>query len=249
MMFPRRLLAAGGMLFVLLLGAGMIFIGGAVLQDDQAMAQADPVQQRTVTASGYGEITVSPDTGVVTLGVEVSNESVDAALEQANQRIDAIVAALTELGIAQDDITTGNFSIWPERDAEDPKAAISGFHVSHTVTVKVREIGRTGEVISTAVNAGANNVQNVSFVLADQQAAIDQAREAALENAQHKGQELARLSNGSLGQVISISETSNGNMPQPIAGESAADSRASDVPLNPGAATVTVDLQVTWELQ
>ncbi len=248
MKIHRTLLVAGGTLLTLVLAAGLILAAGAFLNGPDVEAQDDNTAQRTVTASGHGEISVSPDTGIVTLGVQVTDDDVDAALDQSNQTISAITSALTDLGIAEDDITTGNFSIWPEYNPEATEASITRFTVSHTVTIKVREIGQVGDVVSAGVGAGANSVQNVAFVLEDQEAAIDQAREAAIENARHKGQELARLSEGALGQVITISETSFNGGGYPIAGAVAEDAARSSVPFNPGAAIVSVDLQVTWEL-
>lgn len=248
----RTLLIAGGaFLSIVLLAAS--FAVGSWMPGDDAAAQDVPESgdTRSVDVNGTGEVSVSPDTGMVRLGVQVTNENADAALEEANQTIDAVTAAIQELGIEEDDITTGSFSIWPEYDYENDRQEVVGYRVNHIVSVKVRDIGLTGDVVSTGVDAGANSVETVSFIVEDNSAALDQARELAFENARQKGEKLAGLAESSLGPVINISEQTYtpGPVQRDIPEEEAADQDAGSVPFNPEDTIVSVDIQVSWELQ
>ncbi len=115
----------------------------------------------------------------------------------------------------------------------------------------MRDIDQTGPALSTAVDAGANVINGVSFGVEDPTSALDQAREQAFGNAEHKAGELASLSGGTLGVVVSISE--NSYTPVPIeqygfAGDAVAGEAVSEVPINPGDSSFTVSIQVTWEL-
>lgn len=215
-----------------------------------AAAQTDD-NRRTVSVSGNGQISVEPDTGYFSVGVEVTAETADAALAESNDTVDAVTAALLGMGIAEDDVTLGYFSIWPEYDYQNEEPQLRGFRVSHQLSVTVRDIDQTGTALSTAVEAGANVVNSVTFGVEDPSAALDQARERAFENALHKAEELARLSDGSLGVIVSISE--NSYTPGPIErygfdGEQTADDAVAAVPINPGESTFNVDVQVVWEL-
>ncbi|MFW6075564.1 MAG: SIMPL domain-containing protein, partial [Chloroflexota bacterium] len=195
-------------------------------------------------------VSVSPDTGQVRLGVQVTNEDADTALEEANETIDAVTAAIQELGIEEDDITTGSFSIWPEYDYENDRQEVVGYRVNHIVSVKVRDIGLTGDVVSTGVDAGANSVETVSFIVEDESEALDQARERAFDNAREKAEKLAELSDGALGPVLNVSEQTH--TPGPVereVPEEAEDEDAGSVPFNPDDTIVSVDIQVSWELQ
>jgi hypothetical protein len=216
--------------------------------DRDAVAQTDDAR-RTVSVSGNGQISVQPDTGFLAVGVEVTAETAEAALAESNETVEAVQAALLDAGIAEDDVTLGYFSIWPEYDYNNETPELRGFRVSHQLSVTVRDIDQTGAVLTTAVEAGANVVNSVSFGVEDPSAALDQARERAYENAQHKANELARISGGALGVIVSISE--NSYTPGPIeryAGDGAGEDAASAVPINPGESTFSVDLQVVWEL-
>ena len=230
------------------LAAGLAFRGDG--QD--AAAQTDD-DRRTVSVSGNGQVSVEPDTGYISVGVEVTAETADAALAESNERIDAVTAALVGAGIAEDDITLGFYSIWPEYNYESEQPELRGFRVSHQLAVTVRNVDQTGDVLSTAVEAGANAVHNVTFGVEDPTAALDRARERAFEDAQRKGESLAGLSGGSLGVIVEISE--NSFTPGPIerygfdGDEEAAGDAVSSVPINPGESTFSVDVQVVWELE
>jgi uncharacterized protein YggE len=239
---------ASALVLVLVLAAGAF---GAFLARDsgqEAVAQTGESDRRTVSVSGQGQVAVEPDTGHFTVGVEVSNESADVALDESNALIEQVTAALIGLGIAEDDITLSSFSIWPEYDYRDETPELRGFRASHQLSVKVRNIDQTGEALTTAINAGANVVHGVGFSVEDPAAALDQARERAFADARHKAEELARLSGGSLGAIVSVSETSYTPVPIGRPAEEGAGGADSAVPINPGESTFSVDIQVVWEL-
>ena len=245
----RRSILGSAAILALVMAVGVF--AGLLMQDSksEAAAQDDQGERRTISVTGHGEVSVQPDTGNFVVGVEVSNEDPNAALEESNGIVAAIQAALIDAGVAEDDITLGTFSIWPEYDYREETAVLRGFRVSHQLSVKVRDIDQTGALLSTAVEAGANVVHGVSFSVENPAAALEEARAAAFENARAKAEDLAGLANGALGQIVSITE--NSYTPYPVGrdgGAGAAEDAASAVPINPGESTFTVSLQVVWEL-
>jgi uncharacterized protein YggE len=243
------------MLGALLLGIAVVGALAAVVADgvrqDSAVAQTEP-QQRTISVGGHGQVAITPDIAIVTVGSDTRDADLETALDLANQTADAIVAALQAAGIAENDIQTSGFSIWPEYNYENPDTQeITGYHVSHTFTVKVRAIDQAGAIVATAVDAGANQVQGIYFTTENPGASATQAREAALNDARVKAEDLARLANATLGEVVTISEYSY--IPGPIpyasgAGRDAAEAAASAPNFQPGEYLVTIDLQVTWAM-
>lgn len=127
-----------------------------------------------------------------------------------------------------------------------PQNRVTSYTAANTVQVTVRKLDTLGSVIDAAVAAGSNTIQSLSFSFADQSKIMDQAREAAMKDAQHKAQQLATLANVKVGTVVSINESSS----TPIEyGAPLAVARAAGVPVQPGTQAVTVTVQVTWELQ
>jgi uncharacterized protein YggE len=246
----KRSVLGSALILALVMAVGVF--AGLMVRDDspEAAAQTDENEdRRTVSVSGHGQVSVPPDLGHFTVGVEISNEDPNVALEESNGIVEAVTAALIGAGVAEDDVTLGSFSIWPEYDYNNETPVLRGFRVSHQLSVKVRDIAQTGTLLSTAVDAGANVVHGVGFTVEDPSVVLDDARAAAFENARHKAEELAGLAGGSLGAIVSITE--NSYTPYPVGrdgGDEAAGEADSAVPINPGDTTFTVDLQIVWEL-
>jgi uncharacterized protein YggE len=250
MRLKNRTLGFAVALAVLALVAG-VFAGVAVRSHDDVATAEETNTDRTVSVGGEGRVSLTPDTVYLTIGVDEVNAELGAAQSQAATKMDAVIAALKDSGVAEQDIQTSNYSIYMDRDYNQPSQPITGYHVTHTVNAKVRDLGKAGATIEAAVNAGANNIQNVSFGLEDQAGAMQQARELAVADAKAKAGELARLTDSTLGPVISISENAGGSTPVPYANAySAKDSAtgAAAPSINPGQSEVVMTVQVTYAL-
>jgi len=92
---------------------------------------------------------------------------------------------------------------------------------------------------------GGNRIESIRFEVSDPAAYLDQACEAAWNDAQHKAEQLASLAGAELGEVLTINESGRGV--QPLAGRPVT-AEAAAVPIEPGSQTIGVDLQVTWSL-
>jgi len=222
-------------------------------------AQADPVGTPSpvapvavVNVNGQGRVTAPPDTASVTVGVDVTEATLDAAQAEATRQATAIIDAARSQDIAEDDIQTVNFSvtILREYDNEGNPGEIQGYQVSNQVNVIMRDIDAVGDVLDAVVAAGANNIYGISFYIEDTTAAASQARIAAVDDARTKADELAAAAGMSVGRVLSISESyAPGPMPQVFesaAGDMAAGRAAA--PIQPGTTEVYVDVQMSFEL-
>ena len=107
-----------------------------------------------ITVTGTGEVTGTPDTVEVSLGVAVLAENVQDATTTAAQKADALISALTDGGVDRKDITTTDYSIYPEYDYSSNTERLVGYRVSNTVRVKIRNVDDTGSLIDAATAAG-----------------------------------------------------------------------------------------------
>lgn len=251
MTLSRRAFTIGGALMFLALAAAIFSLVIASIGGSSVSAQDDQIPRR-ITVSGHGQVSIMPDTGMVTLGVDVHNEDLGAAQTEAAERMDAVIAAMQAAGIAESDITTANYNIWVDRDWEKTDQPIRGYNVSHSVTAKVRDVEQVGSIIETGLEAGANSVHGISFTVEDPGNAVSQARELAVEDARTKAEDLARITGVTLGQVVTIDEYSYSPQPMPYDGrgfaEEDAASGAAAPPINPGESTISVQVQVAWEI-
>ena len=203
-----------------------------------------------ISVSGMGEVTGTPDTVEVGLGVSVLGETVDEAATTAAEKAQALIDSLTSNGVAEEDITTTDYSIYPEYDYSSNEERLIGYRVSNTVRAKIRDLDSTGAVLDAATVAGGDDVvvNGLSFSIEDNDELVAAAREAAWNDAMNKANQLAELSGQTLGEATTITETVNmPPVPIPYAAEAAAD-RAVETPIEPGTSAVTITLQVQFGL-
>jgi hypothetical protein len=202
-----------------------------------------------ITVTGTGEVTGTPDTVEVNLGVAVLAETVQQATTTAAQKADALISALTDGGVDRTDITTTDYSIYPEYDYSTNTERLVGYRVSNTVRAKIRNVDDTGSLIDAATAAGGDDVRvsGLQFSIDDDADLVEAARTAAWNDALAKATQLAELSGQELGQAISINETVS-STPPPVFYERAAADAAVETPIEPGTSAVTISLSVNFAL-
>lgn len=212
---------------------------------------------RAVTVSGSGMVNATPDIAIVTVGVQTDAKTASQALTQNSTQMQAVMDTLRKANIAAADIRTTSVQLYPRYDNQpnpqpnqqggtEPNQPV-GYTATNSVEVTVRNLDNLGSLLDQVVSAGGNQITGIRFDLSDPSKAMDQAREAAMKDAMHKAQQLATLAGARLGAVVTINESSSA--PIPYAAMQARADTASSVPVSPGSQPVTVDLQVTWELQ
>lgn len=232
---------------------------GVLLAGCGALGQATPVAgsaegpRESISVSGFGEATGTPDMAIVQLGVSVTADTIGAAVELSNQTVERVRQAVIGRGIPQTDLQTMNFNVWPE-DRFDPLTGQQTgeriYHVDSTLQVKVRDIAQVSQIIQTGLDAGANNIWGLSYGIDDSAALEAEARTKALEDAADRAQQLADALGVTLGEPIAVSELVGGF--SPLFGAEAAFLRAmgggGGPPLSPGELTVQIQVDVMYSV-
>jgi uncharacterized protein len=209
---------------------------------------------RTLSVSGNGQAFLAPDIAYIYIGVHTEQPTAAEAVAENNSQTQALISAIQDFGIDPKDIRTSNFSIWP-MDRYDPATGSptgeKTYAADNTVYVTVRDLETLGDLLDTAVQAGANTVNSVQFDVENKDEALKEARVDAMNKAKVQAQELADAAGLSLGEVQSISFVDN---QYPIfdgkggGGGFAAEAQAA-VPIQPGQLSFTVTVNVTYALK
>ena len=162
--------------------------------------------ERTITVTGTGKVTLTPDIAYISIGVHTQNASAKDAVAANNSQAQAVIAAIKGFGVAEKDIQTTNFSIYPQQqyDTNGKQTGII-YVVDNTVYVTVRDLSKLGNLLDSSVSSGANNINSIQFDVADKTGALSQARLAAVADAHKQADELTKATNVGLGQVQTIS--------------------------------------------
>lgn len=204
-----------------------------------------------ISVSGTGSTFGEPDVALLSLGVEAEADTVGEARAQAAEAMNAMLQALKDGGVAEEDLQTTRFSVQPRFDFTERTQVLIGFVVTNTVTAKVREIDDTGQLLDDAITAGGDltRVNNVRFTIDDPSALEDAARVEAVAEARRKAQTLADAAGVELGAPISISE-SGGLSPFFFEGARtlAIQDEFIETPIELGELEVSVSVQIVYSL-
>ena len=170
------------------------------------IAMATSAFAGTITVSGTGEVLVPADTAIISLGVTARNKDVLTAQAEVNEAIAKVRAALTEEGIAEEDINTGYLNIYAVYDYSSDMEELAAYNVSSTLAVRTTDMEKVGSIIDTAFGSGANTLDGISFSVSDTGAAEEQALKEAVKAAQVKANILAAASGMEITGIGSINE-------------------------------------------
>jgi uncharacterized protein YggE len=240
-------------LIVMMLAFAMVLSACATPAQGQTNTGDTTPQTRTLSVTGNAQISLTPDIAYVSIGVHTENKDANQAVSSNNDQATKVVDALKTMGIDAKDIQTNNFNVYPQQNfGPNGEQLGTTFVVDNSVNVTVRDLSKLGDLLSAVVNAGANNINGVSFDIADKQSALAEARKQAVEDAQSQAQELAQAAGVTLGDVQSISYYNNVPMPIPQfegKGGGGAAASVANVPVNPGQLVITASVSVVYALR
>jgi len=211
---------------------------------------AGTADNRFITVTGVGTISVVPDAVRFNATVSALASTNSAALSSASKSAAAVRAALKAKGIAVKDVRSANISVYPEYNwTQEAGTKITGYRASQTFDVLVRKAADAGSIIEAVVTAGGDNVQlgGVIPTTLNPAAASEEARVAAVANAKSKATSYAKLLGTSIGKVLSLEEQYAPvySSPFPMAKAESADAA---VQIDLGEQDVTVSITVRWAL-
>lgn len=213
---------------------------------------AQPAALETVTVTGSGRATLTPDRFTFNVGVQTVAPTVEAAVAENNRRVQSVIAALKGAGAAEKDIQTSNFSIYPQQEyRERDLPRILGYQVNNSVTVRSTKLGDAGRLLGVAIAAGVNTATGLNFEVSDPARGRDQGLRAAFDDAKAKATVLAQAAGRSLGRAVHISEGVQQSAPPPPMVRAAAMEIkvAQDVPVEAGTQELGFTITATFELR
>jgi hypothetical protein len=224
--------------YVLLI-SGVLLVAAAIagVAQPEKGGAATP-STTTITVSGNGTANATPDKASFTFGVTTNGATASAAMNKNNEQANAIIAALKNAGVDESDIQTSQVSLWPQ--TSDDGTTITGYQASNSVTVTA-PVGKAGDLVDKAVNAGANNVDGPSLSVSDTDAAYAAAMKKAVADAQSRAQAIAAASGLTLGGIVHISDNGSSTPgPIPYYGAKAAP------PIEAGSQQIQASVTVTY---
>lgn len=209
--------------------------------------------ERTITVEAQGKVNAAPDVAETTMGMIAEGKSVAEAQEKNTAVMNKLMGRLKDMGVASGDIRTSNYSVYPQYNYTEEKGQeLVGYQVSQQVTVKIRDVSKSGAILGLAGEVGANSVSGLSFVMDDPDAYRAEARMMALRKARQKALVLSRALGVRIVNVASYTEYEGGVTPmyKAMPMEMGRGGGPAPVPdIAPGSSDVVMNVQVTYEIR
>ena len=155
----------------------------------------------TISVTGDGEVSAVPNIGQFSFSVTASGTDAVAAQGSSGSKVKAILAYLKEKGVEEKDIKTDSYNVYPKFRYDAVPCTVSycppskeiadGFEASQNVSVKVRNLDLSGELIAGVGNFGATNISSLQFTIDDTSALKNEARAKAIADAKAKAKVLS----------------------------------------------------------
>lgn len=247
------------------------YLGGAVIVGVLALSYAavsyvrtysqaiEPSSFRSFSVTADAKVVAIPDVAAFTFSVITEGGTNVTALQTMNvEKTNKVIAYVKSQGVADKDIRTENYSVEPRyqyygcETGPCPPPVIVGYTVRQSLSVKVRDFAKAGDILGGAVTNGANSVSSLNFTIDDPTAVENEARAEAIAKAKEKARAIAEAGNFSVGRLLSIDE-GRGVFPQPLYleayGRGGADVVKSAPSIEPGSQDVRVTVTLRYEIR
>ncbi len=218
-----------------------------------AAARADTQPPPRIVVTGEGQAAAAPDLALLSLSVMREAKTAREALDANNDAMAAVIAAMKAAGVADRDLQTAGIQIQPRYNYTNKPdgsqtAELIAYQVINTLSVRIRDVAKTGEILDKAVSLGVNQGGGISFANDDPSKVITEARKRAVADAIDKAKVLATAAGVNLGRVIEITDQSYTQPPMPMQAKSF-DSAAGAAPVEAGENSYRVQVNVTFEMK
>lgn len=244
---------AGGKITAVIVFFILLFVfakwGPAINFSTTTQTKGDPF-----VVTGEGKVFVTPDIAKITVGVQESGASLKTVQDNLNKKSAAITDAVKNLGVKKEDIKTTSYNLYPQYDYQNSPNRLTGYQVSTTYEITIKDFDKINDLIVIATGAGANMEGGINFEINEvtKKEKLQEARSLAAVDVKEKAQGLASAAGINLGKVINISESQGSNEIRPLpamGGAVTLDKLAVEPSIQAGQTEINVMVTLSFEVR
>lgn len=199
--------------------------------------------------SGEGKVYTKPDIAFVDFSVVTQGVRIKDVQEANTSKMNSIIAFLKKSGVEEKDIKTTNYNLYPQYTYENYKIPqIMGYQITQTVSIKIWDLTKVGDILEDATDWGVNQVNFLYFGVENDEQLKEQARELAIKDAKQKAEKSAEQIGIKLGKIIGFSESTNDYIPMYKEAYGMGGSSASP-DIQTGENEITINVTLTYEIK
>jgi uncharacterized protein len=216
----------------------------------------------TISVSGEGEVFAVPDIATFSLSVTEEAKEVEDAQSEATKKTNDIIDYLKKSGVEDRDVKTTNYNVYPRYEWRETSSTgvirpggervLVGFEVTQSLSVKIRDTEKAGEILSGVGTRGVTDVSGLSFTIDDEDDLKDEAREMAIDDAKEKAEDLAKDLGVDLIRIVGFNEGGGGYPVLYARAESLSldSAKSASIPdIQVGENKITSNVTITYEIR
>ncbi|HYJ03322.1 MAG TPA: SIMPL domain-containing protein [Nitrososphaeraceae archaeon] len=206
----------------------------------------------TLFVSGSATANTKTDKVTVSLGVETADKTAEKALLSNSNLMNTVIDALKASGLQQNETSTSSFSIKPNYNYSKygDGGNLMGFTVSNLIHIESSNINSVSQWIDTAVQAGANIVNDIYFSVSEEklQKIKNVLLKEAVANAKTKADIVAGAAGINVGGIksIMVEEIGFPPVPGPLYSKSVSSDEVSSTPILAGEQEVSTKVSIVY---
>jgi len=221
---------------------------------DGSYAQEGKYEKNTLSITGQGKTTASPDKARINIAVESISDTAESAVKDNSEKTNKVIEVI-KAGLGKDDkVSTAGYSLSPvyEYSKETKKSEFKGYRAYNQIIVETRNLNDLGKLIDDVAQAGSNRIDSLTFDSTEREALKKRALEIAVKDAKALADTVARAAGVKIVKILSIRPTSDIPMPvyrnYEVRGKMAL-AESSPTPIEPGELTVNASVTMVFEIQ
>ena len=216
-----------------------------------ANVSADQRAASTIQVQSTEDVKVIPDIAQISFAVSTQEADPKTAQEKNSADVNKVLDFLKQSGIEEKSIQTSNFGLQPVYDYTSGQT-ITGYQMRTTLLVSDLPIEKAGTIVASSIDAGINNIDSISYLSGKYDESYQEALKKAIASAKVKAEAMAEASGTKLGDIYSVEEVSTYNNSRYVgytANDSAAQTEAKAIPVEPGQLNIQAQVIVTYKIK
>jgi uncharacterized protein len=206
---------------------------------------------QTIVVVGEARSQQKNQIATFTAGVDAVNDNREVAVKEVNTKIEALIKAVKDFGIKNEDVKTSNLSFYQNEesywDSGVQKTRKGQWRVNNSIEIVLREIDKASKLADILSASGANNVWGPNFTMDDTREIEKTLFGEAMQNARDKAEIIAKSAGRKLGKIYGVTEGSSGSAYVPYKTMDAGG--GGGAPIESGSGLVSKSLTVVFEVQ
>lgn len=226
------------------------FIPG-LLAGPPSHAQNVQYDKRTLTVTGKGEMSASPDVAYLNLAVETMAKNASQAVKENAEKTNSVMEAIKAKLGENDKVSTAGYNLSPvhEYNNQTNKSEFKGYRASNQIVVEVHNLKQIGAIIDSTAEAGLNNISGLRFDTTKSAELRKKALSEAVGDAKATAEVLAQAAGVKITRILQLSPSYD--YPVPVYGDyaMAKEAAAAPTPIEPGDLTISATVNIVFEIE